>query len=124
MNYIKNQGEKVMKIDINRVKIFVTIPINSLDEVRNSLYESKAGIIGNYTCCTCTTNCIGTFKPNDKANPYIGDNNKINYVNEAKLEIICNISDVKEIIEKIRKVHPYEEPAIDIIPLIDEEIFK
>ena len=109
-----------MNFNINKVKIFVTIPINSLDDVRNILYESKAGIIGNYTCCTSTTNCT----VNDKVNPYIGDNNKINYVNEAKLEIICNVLDVKEILEKIRKVHPYEEPAIDIIPLLNEDNFK
>lgn len=113
-----------MNFNINKVKIFVSVPIDKLDQVRNNLYESKAGVIGNYTCCTCTTTCIGTFKPNSNANPYIGNNNKINYVNEAKLEIICNLSDVKDIIEKIRKVHPYEEPAIDIIPLLDEENFK
>ena len=113
-----------MKIDINRVKIFVTIPINSLDEVRNSLYESKAGIIGNYTCCTCTTNCIGTFKPNDKANPYIGEINNLEFVEEEKLEVICDVSLVKNVISKLREVHPYEEPAIDIIPLIDESNFQ
>jgi hypothetical protein len=28
---------------------------------------------------------------------------------------------VKNILKELRKVHPYEEPAIDIIPLIDEE---
>ena len=30
---------------------------------------------------------------------------------------------VKKVISKLREVHPYEEPAIEIIPLLDEESF-
>ena len=52
-----------------------------------------------------STKCIGTFIPDDKANLYIGEKNKLEFVEEKKL----------------REVHPYEEPGIDIIPLIKEE---
>lgn len=71
-----------------------------------------------------STKCIGTFKPNDKANPYIGDNNKLEFVEEEKLEVVCDVNNVKNVVTKLREVHPYEEPAIDIIPLLDEESFK
>lgn len=37
------------------------------------------------------------------------------------IEVVCNIDIVKRVLKRLRKVHPYEEPAIDIIPLIDEE---
>ena len=30
----------------------------------------------------------------------------------------------RRVITKIRNVHPYEEPAIDIVPLLDEEDFE
>lgn len=113
-----------MNININRVKIIVTIPIENVEEVRNAICEAGAGVIGNYTHCTMSTKCIGTFKPNDDANPYIGEKNKLEFVDEEKLEVICDVNKVKEIIAKLRKVHPYEEPAIDIVPLIDEEYFK
>ena len=43
---------------------------------------------------------------------------------EEKLEVICDIKNVKKVITKLREVHPYEEPAIDIIPLIDEDFFN
>lgn len=112
-----------MKIDINRVKIVVAIPLDSIDKVRNSLYESGAGIIGNYSCCSMMINCIGTFLPNKEATPYIGDNNKINFVEEVRLEVVCDVNIVKDVIKKLRDIHPYEEPAIDIIPLIDEDNF-
>ncbi len=41
-----------MNININRVKIIVTIPIESVNEVRNAICEAGAGIIGNYTYCS------------------------------------------------------------------------
>lgn len=113
-----------MNININRVKIIVTIPIQNVEEVRNAICEAGAGVIGNYTYCSMSTKCIGTFKPNDNANPYIGENNKMEFVEEEKLEVVCNVNNVKNIISKLREVHPYEEPAIDIIPLLDEESFN
>ena len=113
-----------MNININRVKIIVTIPIQNVEEVRNAICEAGAGIIGNYTHCSMSTKCIGTFKPNDNANPYIGENNKMEFVEEEKLEVVCNVNNVKSIISKLREVHPYEEPAIDIIPLLNEESFN
>ena len=112
-----------MTINVNRVKIFVTIPIEDVDKVRNAVCEAGAGIIGNYDYCTSSVKSIGTFKPNDSANPYIGENNKLEFVEEEKLEFVCDVENVKNVISKLRKVHPYEEPAIDIIPLLDEENF-
>lgn len=112
-----------MNVDINRVKIIVTIPTENTEEVRNAICEAGAGIIGNYTHCSMSTKCIGTFKPNEDANPYIGQNNKLEFVEEDKLEVVCDVNNVKNVISKLREVHPYEEPAIDIIPLLDEESF-
>ena len=113
-----------MNVNIYRVKIIVTIPKENTEEVRNAICEIGAGVIGNYTYCSMTTKCIGTFKPNEDANPYIGENNKLEIVEEDKLEVVCDTDKVKEVIQVLRKTHPYEEPAIDIIPLLDESNFK
>ena len=113
-----------MNINVNKVKIIVTIPIENVEEVRNAMCEAGAGIIGNYTHCSMSTKCIGTFKPNEEANPYIGENNKMEFVEEEKLELVCDIKNVKNAISRLREVHPYEEPAIDIIPLMDESNFQ
>ena len=112
-----------MNFDINKVKIVVTVPAENLEDVRNALCEAGAGVIGNYSLCSMTTKCVGTFKPNEDANPYIGENNKMEYVEEEKLEVVCDVSIVKNAIAKLKEVHPYETPAIDIIPLIDESNF-
>ncbi len=83
-----------------------------------------AGVIYNYTHCSIATKCIGTFKHNDEANSYIRENNKMEFVEEDKLEVLCDIGSAKNVILKLREIHPYEKPAIDIIPLIDESFFE
>ena len=113
-----------MNIEINTVKIIVTIPIENVDEVRNEICEAGAGVIGNYTHCSMSTKCVGTFKPTDEANPYIGERNNLEFVEEEKLEVVCDVNIVKNVISKLREVHPYEEPAIDIVPLINESFFN
>ena len=110
-----------MNVEVNKVKIFVTVPIENTQEVRDAVCKAGAGIIGEYSYCTTCVKSIGTFIPNDNAKPYIGENNKLEYVEEDKLEVICDIQKAKHVITELRKVHPYEEPAIDIVPLIDED---
>ena len=110
-----------MNIDVKKVKIIVTVPIANIDDVRNAICSEGAGVIGNYTYCTTSAKCIGTFIPSENANPYIGEQNKLEIMEEEKLEVICRIEIVKKVLKKLREVHPYEEPAIDIIPLISEE---
>ena len=112
-----------MNIDIKRVKIFVTIPLENVEEVRNAMCEAGAGIIGEYSYCSTSTKSIGTFIPNENANPHIGERNKLEFVEEEKLEVVCDVNLVKKVISKLREVHPYEEPAIDIVPLIEENYF-
>lgn len=112
-----------MNINIHKVKIITTIPKENTEDVRTAICNAGAGIIGNYTYCTASTKSIGTFIPSEDANPYIGQKNKLEYVEEDKLEVICNIDKVKQVILKLRESHPYEEPEIDIIPLLDEENF-
>ena len=65
-----------------------------------------------------------SFIPNEKANPHIGTNNKLEFVEEVKLEFVCDIANVKTVLKNLREVHPYEEPAIDIVPILDESVFN
>ena len=110
-----------MNIVISKVKIVVFVPTNYIDKMREVICDAGAGIIGNYRYCTSLTNTIGTFIPNKSAKPYIGKAGKLEVAYEGKLEVICDINDVKKVVSEIKKIHPYEEPGIDIIPLIDVE---
>ena len=113
-----------MLIDIKKVKIIVTVPLKNVEDVRKAMCEAGAGVIGNYSFYTTATKSIGTFIPNENAKPHIGKKGKLEFVKEDKLEAVCDLSNVKQVITKIREVHPYEEPTIDIVPLLDEEILN
>ena len=110
-----------MIIDIKKVKIIVMVPRDHSQELRDAICTEGAGNIGNYSYCTTSTKSVGTFKASTNTNPYIGKKEKLEIVEEEKLEVVCNIDIVKKVLKKIREVHPYEEPGIDIIPLIDEK---
>ncbi|MBQ9017190.1 hypothetical protein IJ103_03050 [Candidatus Saccharibacteria bacterium] len=103
---------------MNRVKIVVTIPPSHLEAVQTAVFEAGAGVIGNYSCCSTVVKSIGTFKPENDAEPYIGTVGNYETVEEIKLEFVCDITIVKEVLAAMRNAHPYEEPAIDLIPLL------
>ena len=106
-----------ISINIQKVKIAVTVPRNSTQKLRDAICNAGAGIIGNYTYCSSSTKCLGTF------NPHIGKCNHLEFVEEDRLEVVCDIKNVKKVLKALRDTHPYEEPVIDIIPLLDESLF-
>ena len=83
--------------------------------------DAGAGRIGNYSHCSYSVAGTGRYKPLAGAHPAIGKVGEFEKVEEEKIECICERSKAKEIITAIRKVHPYEEVALDIYPLISEE---
>lgn len=76
-----------------------------------------AGIVGNYTHCAFITKGIGSNLPNDKANPYIGSSGKMFREAEDKIEMICPKENLDNVLNAIKKVHPYETPTIDVIEI-------
>ena len=100
------------------VKLVVFVPEENADEVRQALGEAGAGKIGEYTFCSYSLKGVGRFKPSDKANPHIGSAGKLEAVNEERIEVACEKSQVAEIIQVIKDVHPYEEVVIDIYPML------
>lgn len=110
-----------MIFDIKKVQITVTVPYSFVNVMREAIWETGVGVIGNYTNCSIASKVVGTFKPNDVAKPFIGENNSLERVEEVQIEVGAKIEDVKKVIKAIKKVHPYEQPAINIVPLLDEE---
>jgi len=98
-------------------KIAVYVPDSHAEVVRNALSEAGAGHIGNYSHCTFQTNGQGTFKPLEGTTPYIGSQNKLEFVEEIKIETIINEKKLAEVIDVMIAAHPYEEVAYDVFPL-------
>lgn len=104
------------------VKIVVFVPITHADIVRKALGDAGAGEIGKYSYCSFSSRGIGRYKPLEGAKPTIGEVGKLEEVEEERIEVVCPKNKAKEVIAAMKKVHPYEEVALDIYPLIGEEL--
>ena len=99
------------------VKLVVFTPISHADIVRKTLGEAGAGKIGNYDFCSFSSRGVGRFRGNENSNPTIGKAGEYEEVEEERIETIVPREILKEVIEKMKAVHPYEEVAFDIYPL-------
>lgn len=98
-------------------KIAVYVPVSHEIIIREALGEAGAGYIGNYSHCTFNTQGIGTFKPENDANPFIGTVGEIESVKEVKIETIVPSKLLQKTIDNMIKSHPYEEVAYDVYKL-------
>jgi hypothetical protein len=98
-------------------KIVVFVPEADGDRLRAAMGEAGAGRIGNYSQCSFTIKGIGRFTPLDGAHPSIGEVGKAEAVAEERIEMVCAHDRLREVLAAIRRVHPYEEPAIDVYAL-------
>lgn len=101
----------------NQYKIVVFVPEQNLENVSNAIFNSGGGIIGEYKNCSFRQIGSGTFLGSEKSNPAIGRKEKFETVDEVRLEVLVNSWDLNKVLNAINKIHPYEEPAIDIYQL-------
>jgi hypothetical protein len=100
------------------VKLVVYVPETHGDIVRKALGEAGAGLVGDYKWCSFATKGIGRYIPLDTAHPTIGQIGKLEEVVEEKIETVCYKKDLQKIIKAVNAVHPYEEVAYDVYPLV------
>ena len=98
-------------------KLTTFTPISHTAEVINALHKAGAGQIGNYKDCSFRSNGIGTYKPNETANPFEGKTNQFSEVSEDKIEVIFPSHLQVKILNALTNAHPYEEVAYDLINL-------
>ncbi len=100
-----------------RYKIVVYVPADHANKLREAMGDAGAGKIGNYSHCTFTLKGTGRFKPEEGANPTIGSVGKLEEVSEDRIETVCEEDKLQDVLNAIREVHPYEEPATDVYPI-------
>lgn len=104
----------------NFLKIVVFVPESHAEIVRKAMGDAGAGKIGNYSHNSFSSKGVGRFLPLEGANPFIGEVGKLEVVEEERVEVVCPREHAKGVIAAMKKVHPYEEIAFDIYPLLDE----
>ncbi len=102
------------------VKIAVYVPSSHADAVREALAKVGAGHIGNYDCCSFTVKGVGRYRGGEGTKPFKGKPGQIEEIDEERVETICPWGKVDGVLAAMKKVHPYEEPAVDVYPLLNE----
>lgn len=95
-------------------KIVVFVPHKNADELAFAMASAGAGNIGNYSVCTFRTKGVGTFLGGKGSNPKAGKKGRFEMVDEVRLEMVCDSSNLDKAIDKIYQVHPFEEPAYEV----------
>lgn len=98
-------------------KIAVYIPSDSLEKVKQAMFAQGAGRFQNYEHCAWQVLGQGQFRPLAQSNPTLGQQGKLEIVEEYLLEMICAKAVIKLVIKALRQAHPYEEPAYTIVHL-------
>jgi len=102
-----------------QVLIRTAVPAIDAEKVRQTMGDVGAGRQGNYSHCSGSYLSTGRFIPLSGSSPAIGKIGQPEEVQEEIIEMLCHVDRVGEVIIALKQSHPYEEPAIDIIPRLE-----
>lgn len=98
-------------------KLTVFIPDSHVEIVKNALFTAGAGQIGNYSHCCWQVLGQGQFMPLAGNHAFIGETDKLETVQEWRVEMVVNNDKITHVINALKQSHPYETPAYDVIKL-------
>lgn len=99
-------------------KLEIFIPEMYFQPLQLALQKADAGHIGNYDSCLSVTPVTGFWRPLDGTHPFIGTQGEISEEEELKVEVTIRAEQLEDVMAAVKKVHPYEEPVINVIPLL------
>ena len=100
-------------------KLVVFVPVADAERVRDAVTAAGAGAIGAYDSCTFTARGEGRFRPLPGAEPVLGQVGGVEVVEECRVEAVLRRELRHEVVTALRAAHPYEEPAFDLVELVD-----
>ncbi len=105
---------------MSKVKLVWFVPEEALDATREAVFEAGAGRIGEYTNCSWYAAGTGTFYGGDGTSPALGESGREERIAELRVETVVPEGRIRDAIVALRLAHPYEEPAYDVYPLVDQ----
>ncbi len=103
-----------------RDKLVAYVPDEAVERVLDAVTAAGAGRIGDYERCAWSTSGTGTFRPLPGAHPTTGEVGRVEHVVERRLEVVVPRALRRDVLQAMRSAHPYEEPAYDLLELVDE----
>ena len=105
---------------MGRVKLVWFVPADALEATRDAVFEAGGGRIGEYTRCSWYTAGTGTFVGGEGTAPAVGESGQEEHVPELRVETVVPEGRIRDAIVALTLAHPYEEPAYDVYPLLDQ----
>ena len=99
-------------------KVATSVPREYLEEMMDRITERIEPLYPGYDRVFSYWPITGTWRPLEGSDPFIGTPGKIETAEECRLEFAVAEKDLAAAVRAIRDVHPYEEPAIDVIPMV------
>lgn len=100
-------------------KITFYVPVTHVETVKEALFAAGAGRIGEYDRCSWQVLGMGQFRPLDGAKPFLGQVGAVEPVAEYRVELVCADDCLCAAVAALRNAHPYEEPAYDVMHLVE-----
>lgn len=95
-------------------KLAFFVPVQDAEALKEAVFATGAGCIGDYEACCFQTAGTGQFRPLQGAHPHIGRVGDLEIVQELKVELVCEDERIHSAIAALKLAHPYEEPAYDV----------
>jgi dinuclear metal center YbgI/SA1388 family protein len=103
------------------LKLVTFVPEEHVEKVADAVFDAGAGQIGQkakYTRCSFRNPGQGTFQGDESTNPAVGKAGNFEKVPEIRFETILPSHLAGEVINALRRAHPYEEPAFDLLKMV------
>jgi len=98
-------------------RLITFAPLDKAEHVRQAVFAAGAGHIGKYSECSFNSEGSGTFKAEQGADPYVGEEGKQHQEKEMKIEIVYPFYLETQVVKALINSHPYEEVAYDIFTM-------
>lgn len=95
-------------------KLAVHVPESHLNPLKEALFKTGAGHLGNYSDCSFTIDGTGSFKGNENSNPFLGSRSKREIIDEKLLEVTYLPHLEWQIMRTLEQHHPFEEISYEI----------
>ena len=112
------QGMRVLRpANGTLAKVVTFVPHDHAEAVREAMFSAGGGRIGAYDACSFSHIGEGTFRAGEGANPFVGQPGVHHRESETRLEMVVERWNVRRVISAMKKAHPYEEVAHDVVML-------
>ncbi len=93
------------------------VPEEAAEAVKQAIFATGCGRIGNYDQCCWQTPGTGQFRPLAGSDPSIGEHGRLESLSELKVEMVCADAHIEAAVEALKRAHPYEEVAYTVVKL-------